>query len=187
MKEKRTKSIIEGKIFDVLNLEYQAQNPAEYLCVIYSLMMVFDYLDEFYLIPNGITPPDHHKEKLIKEQNTDIYTGTNLSPDIIKKFAKNYIQYDFFYRRSSLKEIEKSIKSNYPVIVIYNPSMITLKEKGPSHAGVVAGIDDDKIILYNPWYGKGFNCDPQRFEEGWDLEYCVSLYIKPKMQKELEE
>ncbi|NLM29788.1 MAG: hypothetical protein GX216_05070 [Methanomicrobiales archaeon] len=63
---------------------------------------------------------------------------------------RKYPAYTFTLGESTFEEIHKVLDAGYPAIVIYNPAILFIKQKGPAHAGVAIGMTDDGLILKNP-------------------------------------
>ena len=61
-------------------------------------------------------------------------------------------------------------------------------EVGPGHAGVVIGvIEDNDVILNNPWLGPETLIKWKDLQKGWELEYKKIVTITPEPQMKLEE
>ncbi len=170
---------------DVLAVPYYVQGDTEYLCVIYSLMMVLEYIKCYKQPSPNISASMPSKDDLIASTKTDPNTGTDLSDDMIRILNRKYPAYTFTLGESTLEEVHKVLADGYPAIVIYNPAILYIKQKGPAHAGVAIGMTDDGLILKNPWYGEFFYVDKLSFTRAWDVEYNWAIFIRPNPQARL--
>ncbi|MFA6404534.1 MAG: C39 family peptidase [Candidatus Paceibacterota bacterium] len=70
--------------------------------------------------------------------------------------------YAFVDNDTSIISIKDQINNGHPVIINFiEPS----NEEG--HYAVVIGIDEDNIILNDPWNGEGFTLEIDKFEKRW--------------------
>lgn len=176
---------INGHSIDVLAVPYYTQGDTEYLCVIYSLMMVLEYIRCHKQSSLNIDAPIPSKDDLIVSTKTDPNTGTDLSNDVIRILNGKYPTYIFTLKESTFEEVRKVLDGGYPAIVIYNPAILFIKQKGPAHAGVAIGMTDDGLILKNPWYGEFFYVDKLSFARAWDVEYNWAIFVRPNPQARL--
>lgn len=176
---------IDGHSIEVLAVPYYTQGDTEYLCVIYSLMMVLDYIKRYKQSPPNTGALTPSKDDLIALTKTDPNTGTDLSDDIMRILNEKYSTYTFKLKESTFEEVYKVLDDGYPAIVIYNPAILFIKQKGPAHAGVVIGMTNNGLILNNPWYGEFFYVDKLSFTQAWDVEYNWAIFVKPNSQVRL--
>ena len=177
--------LLDNQKIRLLRVPYYSQSGTEFLCLVYSILMVFSFYKNIHIDPNiRNNSPNTTRDELISITKSDIYSGTTLS-GLEDRLTQEYPNMIFELKNTSFDEIKKSLSTKRPVIVIYNPSLFLTGEKGPSHAGVVIGLTKDKIILNNPWIGEGVNIDRITFERSWEIEKYLGLYIFPNPQKRL--
>lgn len=177
---------IDGLSVNILRVPYFSQGPVEWLCIIYSLKMVFDFYKNIHSNEHiRKAAPLVDRDEIIKITNTRIYTGTTVSEDLMIRLRKAFPTMNFELKEINYKEIREELAKMHPVIVLYNPSYFLNNERGPSHAGVVIGMTNDYIILNNPWFGPIFCVDKTKFESCWELEYNWAIIIKPKQNRRL--
>ncbi|MCR4334590.1 MAG: C39 family peptidase [Patescibacteria group bacterium] len=131
-----------------MKIPYRSQNNHFY-CAPASLQMLFEFFG-VYKTQNDIA----------KKLNTNPQKGTE-DKSIIDFVTKQgffcYVNQD-----STLEEIDDFIKKGHPVIVNFiEPS----QDEG--HYALVVGMDEEEIILNDPWNGKGFKMTKKDFKKRW--------------------
>ncbi|MEK7505640.1 MAG: peptidase C39 family protein [Patescibacteria group bacterium] len=126
------------------------KQDTDYTCGPASLQMVMDFLGEF-----------RSEKKLAKEANTLSTRGTKHG-GLMEAVSKEGF-YSYVNKNSNVEEIKHFLKMGLPVIVD-----ITAEKEG--HYAVAVGFKDGKIILNDPWYGKGVKKPEKEFMENWHDE-----------------
>ena len=178
---------IDNKPIQVLRVPWFSQKDTDWLCFVYSLKMVFDFYKNIHPDPLiRSSTPNTHRDELISITNTQYGFGTSLCKSLINKLNTEYPSMLFELKETDYIEVEKSLKAGHPVIVLYNPSAITVNEIGPGHSGVVVGLTSRYVILNNPWYGPLFLLERDEFENAWEQEYNWGIFVKPSPQRRLD-
>ena len=186
---KRTMTI-QGEKITILKVPWYPQSEIDWKCFVCSLKMCLEYFKNEYsndTVRQSI--PNLDIENLMDITHTRKNTGTPVE-GLCKKLQKAGLPFNFQLKSSSFDELEERIDAGLPVIVIYNGSYLKDERRGPSHAGVVIGINDDDIILNNPWFGATYKTDRFKFERAWELEYNQVLIMDPidiQIQQSLED
>lgn len=179
--------VIEGQKVKILRVPWFSQSDSDWLCLVYSLKMVLDFYKNVYENPKiRQDAPNTSRDELISVTNTQVGLGTTIADHIINKLNQTFPTMGFELKATNYREIEKALKEHTPIIVLYNPSYLFINEQGPGHAGVVIGMNDQYVILNNPWYGPAFCIDKTSFERAWELEYNWAIFIKPNPQQRLD-
>ncbi len=133
----------------------------DYTCGPASLKMAFDFF--------GI----HKKETtLSKEANT--HKNGTAHKDLVRTARRNGF-YCHVHENSCINEIRYFIERDLPVIINYRePS----SEEG--HYSVVVGHNKHKIILDDPWNGKRFTLNVNKFLKRWDKKYHKWIVVLSK-------
>jgi predicted double-glycine peptidase len=100
------------------------------------------------------------EEDLIKELKTEKEDGTS-HEEIIKIIRQNNL-FCYVNDNSNFDEIKMYLNKNLPVLVNY---IETDDDEG--HYAVVVGINEEKIILNDPWHGEDFELNISKFENRW--------------------
>jgi predicted double-glycine peptidase len=74
------------------------------------------------------------------------------------------------------QDLEQHLAKGRPIIVCFAPS----GKRGPMHFAVVAGLDDDSIVLNDPTRGKLFRDELPRFLSQWKLTGNWALLAVPR-------
>ena len=179
---------VENTIIPILRVPYFSQEDADHLCFVYSFLMLMEFFKNIYsneklrqIIPNTT------KDELISLTKSEYGTGTSFSPQLIKDLNKAFPNMHFHLKLGTkFVDIADSLKIFHPVIVIYNISQLLYNEEGPSHAAVVIGLNDDFIVLNNPWKGWAYVVNRTEFERVWEIEGYRAIFVSPQAQKGVE-
>lgn len=186
---KRTMTI-QGEKVTILKVPWYPQSDTDWKCFVCSLKMCLEYFkNEYHNNEVRQNIPSLDIDNLMEITHTRKNTGTPVG-GLCKKLQKAGLPFSFQLKSSSFNELEERIDAGLPVIVIYNGSYLKDERRGPSHAGVVIGINDDDIILNNPWFGATYKTDRFKFERAWELEYNQVLIMDPidiQIQQSLED
>ncbi|MDD5547322.1 MAG: C39 family peptidase [Candidatus Pacebacteria bacterium] len=128
------------------------KQSANYTCGPTCLQMVFKF--------NGIFKSE---KKLAKEAHTRSRHGT-YRRHMAEAARKNGF-FCFIKSGSSLKDIEKFIRLKFPIIVYFIEPADNIE-----HYAVIIGLDKNKIIMNDPWNGKGFKMNKMEFLSRWKSE-----------------
>jgi uncharacterized protein YvpB len=179
---------INGDNVKILRVPYFSQSDTEYTCVVYSLKMVMDFFKNVHTKTDiRQISPNTTRDELISITKTKMSMGTQISDSLIKSLNDKFPALHFELKQTNYHDIEKSLNSYNPVIVIYSPSILDINEIGPGHAGVVIGLNDQYIVLNNPWFGPGFYTERTEFDRAWEIEYNRAIFIQPSPQQRLVE
>jgi uncharacterized protein YvpB len=179
---------INGNHVKILRVPYFNQSDSEWLCVVYSLKMVLDFYKNVHTTDKiREISPNTTRDELLGITKTKIATGTQISQNLIHSLNRAFPSMKFDLKQTNYREIQQALDKHNPVIVIYNPAILFINEEGPGHAGVVIGMNDQMIILNNPWYGPGFIVEKTEFDRAWEIEYNTAIFIQPNPQKRLDE
>lgn len=177
---------IEGDVVDVLRVPYYSQSDMDAYCIPFSLKMCLTYFRDIYDNPViKKQTPNFDVNEIVGITSAHRYNGTRISDDLMNKLSKNIPSIEFKLKSIDYREIEKNLRDNIPVIVLYNCTYMLYDEVGPGHAGVVIGLTNDKIILNNPWLGPDKIIDKREFNVAWELEYNSAIIMKPNPQSKL--
>jgi uncharacterized protein YvpB len=179
---------INGDDIKILRVPYFSQSDTEYTCVVYSLKMVLDFFKNIHARKDiRQTSPNTTKDELVSLTKTKLSMGTQISDTLISSLNAAFPAFKFELKQTNYEEVEKSLNNYNPVIAIYNPSILDINEIGPGHAGVVIGLNDQYIVLNNPWFGPGFYTEKTEFDRAWEIEYNRAIFIEPSPQQRLME
>jgi uncharacterized protein YvpB len=179
---------INGNQVKILRVPYFNQSDSEWLCVVYSLKMVMDFFKNIHTTEDvREKSPNTTRDELLKITRTKMSMGTQISAHLIQSLNKEFPGLKFELKQTNYIEIQKALKKHNPVITIYNPSILFINEEGPGHAGVVIGMNDQYIVLNNPWYGPGFYVEKSEFDLAWEIEYNRAISVQPNTQQRLEQ
>jgi uncharacterized protein YvpB len=179
---------INGNPIKILRVPYFNQSDSEWLCVVYSLKMVLDFFKNVHTTREiRERSPNTTRDELLGITRTKIATGTQISENLIQSLNTAFPSLYFELKQTNYDTIQRALNKHNPVIVIYNPSILFINEEGPGHAGVVIGMNDQLIVLNNPWYGPGFYIEKTEFDRAWEIEYNMAIFIQPNAQKRLDE
>ncbi len=135
----------------MLNMPYFKQDT-RYSCGAAALQMTFYFYGKLI-----------SEEELTKRLQIDKDRGTEHS-QMIKVITDEGL-YAYANNESSLEEADGFIKSDIPIIVNFiEPG------ENSGHYAVVIGIDENNIILNDPWHGEKFKMNKDEFVERWQSE-----------------
>lgn len=103
------------------------------------------------------------EKDLMKKLKTNKDIGTQHQAMI--DLAREEGFYVYVNNESSFEEIEFLLEKNLPVIVNFIEP-----DSDEGHYAVVIGINDEKIILDNPWNSKNHKLDWDDFQKRWHNE-----------------
>jgi uncharacterized protein YvpB len=179
---------INGDDVKILRVPYFSQSDTEHTCVVYSLKMVLDFFKNVHTKSDiRQISPNTTKDELVRVTKTKLSMGTQISDALINSLNNAFPEFIFELKQTNYQEIKKSLTICNPIIIIYNPSILDVNEIGPGHAGVVIGLNDQYIVLNNPWYGPGFYLEKTEFDRAWEIEYYRAIFIRPSSQQRLME
>lgn len=146
----------------------------------------FKNIFENEIVRNNI--PNLSVDDLKKLTHSSEFTGTRVDESLMVELSRNIPPLKFSLSDGcSIKTLIKYFNKNLPTIVLYNCSYMLYEELGPGHAGVVIGvIEDNDLILNNPWLGPGKLIKWKDFQKGWELEYNKVITVEPDPQTKLE-
>lgn len=101
------------------------------------------------------------EEDLIQRLKTQKDIGTQHQSMI--EVARTEGFYVYVNNESSLNEIIFFLNKNIPVIVHY-------VDDGVGHYSVVVKVDEDNVVLDDPWNGEKFKINREQFEKIWHNE-----------------
>jgi hypothetical protein len=115
--------------------------------------------------------------------------GTIVDPELIRRLNEAFPSLDFAIARDCpMGTLIDQYKNNLPTITICDASYLLTEIPGAHHAGVVVGfINEDYIVLNNPWLGPFKPVDITMFKRSWELEGNQAILINPKKQRRLED
>ena len=121
--------------------------------------------------------------------HTDEFLGTRVDKSLMKELARRIPSLNFYLVEGcSIERIRKNFNRNLPTIILYNYSYMKYNERGPSHAGVVVGvIEENDLIVNNPWSGPESLIRWKDLQKGWELEHNKAVIVAPETQTDLEE
>ena len=132
----------------IIKLPYFKQDT-EYSCGPTVMQMVFHFYRKVF-----------SEEELIEKLKTDKDIGTQHQAMI--DLARTEGFYVYVNNGSSLEEIIGLNSKNIPVIVNYIEP-----DSDEGHYAVVVDVEEDKIVLNDPWNGEKFKMNLDDFEKRW--------------------
>ncbi|ADB58808.1 hypothetical protein Arcpr_1764 [Archaeoglobus profundus DSM 5631] len=174
---------IGGVVVDVLNVPF-IQQPPQMLCFPYSVSMVIEF---FRQTETGVNIPSLTLGDLIRALNTDPERGTVLSKTTIKKLNEVTYPIEFAIYHGNLGKLDECFEKRIPPILIFNSMYYIYSMEGPAHATVYVGRTETKIITNNPWMGKSYPYDLERFLEAWEVEGNKMVIARLRKEKRIED
>lgn len=151
----------------MLRVPYFKQDTT-HSCGAATLQMVF----KFY----GKT---HSESDLAEKLGTKKDFGTSHQAMIDLARSENFMVYET--NKATVGEIKDLVLKGIPVIVNFiEPS------NDDGHYAVVVGIDDQRVVLNDPWNGKGFKMHISDFKKRWINGFGTSkqwlMTLRPKFE-----
>jgi len=151
--------------------------------------MSLDYFKNIY--QNEVVrdkTPNLSVDELKQLTHSGEFTGTRVDNSLMKELSRKIPSLKFSLNEEcSINYLKNNFEKNLPTIVLYNCSYMLYEEPGPGHAGVVIGIiEDNDLILNNPWLGPDRLVRWKDFLKGWELEYNKVVTVEPETQANLE-
>ncbi|MDP2767518.1 MAG: C39 family peptidase [Candidatus Methanoperedens sp.] len=173
----------------ILRVPYYYQSESDWLCFVFSLKMCLDYFKNIYqsdFIRSNT--PNKSVDELRHLTHTGQFMGTRVDDSLVNELSREIPSIKFSLdEKCSINTLLDNFNRNLPTIVLYNCSYMLYEEEGPGHAGVIIGIlDDNDLILHNPWLGPEVLVKWKDFQKGWELEYNKVVIMKPETQTKLE-
>ncbi len=179
----------DGGEIEVLRVPFHFQSEKDYFCVPFSLMMATHYFVNVYIdsVVRRDTPNLSIEEMLKITKTRD--TGTIVDNGLMKRLNEKFPSLEFEIARGLLVEaLVERFENNLPTIILYDCSYLMTEIPGAHHAGVVVGfINEESIILNNPWLGPFTPVDLMMFRRSWEIEGNQAIIINPKKQRKLED
>jgi hypothetical protein len=174
----------------VLRVPFYYQSNQDALCFVFSVKMCIEYFKNIFTndyIRNKT--PNLSIEDIKKLTHTDEFLGTRVDKSLMKELSREIPSLNFSLKEGcSVDIIRNNFNKNLPAIILYNCSYMIYNEPGPGHAGVVIGvIEDNDLILNNPWLGPEKLIKWKDLQKGWELEYNKIVTISPETQMKMEE
>lgn len=180
----------DNRKIQVLRVPFYYQSNQDALCFVFSLKMCIEYFKNIF--ENDFIrskTPNLSVEDIRQLTHTDEFLGTRVDRSLMKELSREIPSLNFSLReRCSIDIIKTNFKKNLPTIILYNCSYMIYNEPGPGHAGVVIGIiDDNDLVLNNPWLGPEKLIKWKELEKGWELEYKKAVIMQPELQTKVED
>jgi len=177
----------DGELIPTLRVPYLSQTESDHMCLIYSLLMVFNYYRNVFEKESvRRIIPEASRDDLVSLTGAEYGLGITISQKLIADLNGTYPELNFsLEKNSSMSKIQKSIEEYHPPIVIYNITQILNDEEGPGHAGVLIGLNKNLVVLNNPWLGWAHFLKRIDFERAWEIEYNQVIYSNPSSQMEV--
>mgnify|MGYP001052506999 CR=1 FL=1 len=178
----------DNRAVEVLRIPYYYQSNSDWLCFVFSLKMCLEYFKNIYqntVVRNNT--PNLNIDNIKALTHSREFTGTRVDRSLMNELSREIPPIEFSLNEEcSIDTLIDNFKKNLPTIVLYNCSYVLYEEAGPGHAGVVIGIvEDNDLILNNPWLGPEKLVKWKDFLKGWELEYNRVVVMKPKTQTRL--
>lgn len=178
---------LNGSDVDVLRVPFMYQAEGDSRCIPFSLLMCLSYFTNIYessVVKKNT--PIMNIDDILKLTKTKIL-GTIVDARLINRLNESIRSLQFEFRLNcSIDDLKRSFEKDIPSIVLYDCSYLVYDIPGTNHAGVVVGLDDDKIVLNNPWMGPNYYSDIEDFQRSWELEKNRAILINPVKQENLE-
>lgn len=179
----------DNREIQVLRVPYYYQSNQDWLCFVFSLKMCLEYFKNIFdneLVKHNT--PNLSIDDLKKLTHSGEFSGTRIDHSLMKELSREIPSLKFSLNEyCSINTLMENYKKNIPTIVLYNCSYMLNEELGPGHAGVVIGvIEDNDIIINNPWLGPEKLIKWKDFQKGWEPEYNRLITINPETQMKLE-
>jgi predicted double-glycine peptidase len=149
--------------------------------------MVFEYFKNSYKGKLTGKMPNLNVDEIASICRTDKNSGTRITEDLLKELEKTIGILKFkIVRDATFEEIDQAFKKNLPCIVLYDCGLLQYKiSSNVGHAGVVISINEDTIILNNPWLGAETSIKKIDFNDAWEMEFKSVVFIEPNLQTKL--
>jgi len=179
----------DNRAVQVLRIPYYYQSNSDWLCFVFSLKMCLEYFKNIYqneFVRNST--PNMSVDELKQLTHSGEFTGTRIDKSLMNELTRKIPSINFTLNEEcSIDHLKRNFENDLPTIVLYNCSYMLYEEPGPGHAGVVIGIiDDNDLILNNPWLGPERLVKWKDFLKSWELEYTKVVMMEPEMQTRLE-
>ncbi|RLI73809.1 hypothetical protein DRP04_15385 [Archaeoglobales archaeon] len=168
----------------ILNVPFMPQ-PPQMLCFPYTVKMIVEFYRNTEQPATSQQIPALEIEQIIRTLNADPERGTILSKSIIKKLNELTNPIEFEMGKGNLEKLDKCYEKKNPPILIFDPMYyLYSRSGGAAHATVYLGRTDTKIVVNNPWMGKNYLYDLEKFIESWEIEdfRMVTSELKVKIQ-----
>jgi ABC-type bacteriocin/lantibiotic exporter with double-glycine peptidase domain len=136
----------------MIKLPYFKQDT-EYSCGPTVMRMIFQFYGKVF-----------SEKKLIQRLKTNKDIGTRHKAMIDLACAEGFHVY--VNKESSFEEIRFFNNKNIPVIVYY-----VEPDGDDEHYAIVVDIEEDQIVLNDPWNGERFKMNHDDFEKRWYSKY----------------
>jgi len=189
VKIRRKILVDENRKTEVLRVPFYYQSDVDALCFVYSLKMCLDYYKNIY--PKSQIreeTPNMNVDEIKELTSTSRQSGTRVDGELMNKLERNIDSLKFaLNEETSLETLKNKILNGYPQILLYDCSYMQHQIPGPGHAGVLIGLmENNDLILNNPWLGNNTLVEYRDFEPGWEIEYRRSVIVEPELQAQLE-